>query len=121
MNGRVLLVGLLMTLSAPLGADNRLAIRVSPAVSFAPAHLVVKTIIEAAHENRAVEIIAESETFYRSSEVELDGEHAPHTTMFEFKSLPGGTYDVTAILRDVNGKTLRMATQQVDVIPASGK
>jgi hypothetical protein len=121
MSKRAILCGVLLILSAPLGADNRLAIQVSPAVSFAPANLVVKTMIEADHENRAVEIVAQSESFYRSSEVELDGENAPRTTVFEFRSLPGGTYDVAATLFNSSGKPLRVVHTQVDVISSDGR
>ena len=118
---RAILCGVLLMLSAPLGADNRLTIQVSPAVAFAPANLVVKTMIQADHENRSVEIVAESDSFYRSSQVELDGEKAPRTTMFEFRSVPGGTYDVAATLFNASGKPLRVVHTQVDVIPAEGR
>src|SRR5437870_3199692 len=77
----------LMIASAPLGAGERLALKVSPAVSFAPANLVVRATIEADAANRAVQVSAESIDFYRSSEIELDGENAPRTNTFEFRSL----------------------------------
>jgi hypothetical protein len=45
--------------------------KVSPSVSFAPANLVVHTMVEASVNNRAVLIEAESEDFYRSSRAAL--------------------------------------------------
>jgi len=111
-------VGLFAT--ASLGADNRLAMKVTPAVAFAPANLVVKTIIEADDENRAVEIVAESEHFYRSSEIQLDGGRAARVTTFEFKSVPGGTYEVRATLLGSRGQTLQSVTCEINVI-SSGR
>ena len=106
--------------AGPLGAGERLALKVSPAVSFAPANLVVRTTIQADAANRAVEIVAESNDFYRSSEVELDGENAPRTNMFEFRSLPSGTYEVRATLLGGDGRSLAHVRQQINVIEAGG-
>ena len=55
-------------------------------------------MIEADQDNRAVEIVAESADFYRSSQIQLEGDKAPRTTNFEFRSLPPGTYEVRALL-----------------------
>jgi hypothetical protein len=116
MKPQAILCGVLL-LAAPLGAGERLKIRVSPSVSFAPANLVVRTMIEANQDNRAIEIVAESDDFYRSSQIELDGDRAPRTTTFEFRSLPGGTYDVTATLIGVSGQTLGRVSEEVNVLP----
>jgi len=119
MKVRSVCVGLLLCAAAwPAGArePERLAMRVSPAVAFAPANLIVRATIEASAENRAVEIVAESENFYRSSEIELDGDRAPRTTLFEFRSLPSGTYDVKATLLGAGGRERAAARQTVNVI-----
>jgi len=71
-----------------------MTVRVTPAVAFAPANLIVRTHIEADADNRAITIVAESNDFYRSSEVQLDGDRAPRTSTFEFRSLPSGTYQI---------------------------
>src|SRR3954467_12660498 len=52
-----------------LGAGERITMQVSPRVSLAPANLVVRTMIEANESNRALEIVAESGDFYRSSQI----------------------------------------------------
>jgi len=101
------------------GEHERMTIRVSPAVSFAPANLVVRATIAADPDNRAVEIVAESAEFYRSSEVELDGDRAPRTSVIEFRSLPPGTYEVKATLRGATGQ-LASVRQQVNVIATGG-
>ena len=117
---RAILFGvLLLTSTLPLGAGERMTLKVSPSVSFAPANLIVRAHIEADAQNRAVEIVAESPEFYRSSEIQLNGENAPRTNTFEFRSLPPGTYEVKATLLGPGGSARASVRQQVNVI-ASG-
>jgi hypothetical protein len=120
MNVRAVFGGLLLISAAafPLGADEPISMKVSPAVAFAPANLVVRATIQSDADNRAVEIIAESSDFYRSSEIQLEGDKAARTSTFEFRSLPPGTYEVRATLYGATGKR-GVVRQQVNVI-ASG-
>ena len=112
--------GILMLFATlPMSAGERIVVKVSPAVAFAPANLVVRTMIEADQDNRAVEIIAESADFYRSSQIQLEGDKAPRTTSFEFRSLPPGTYEVRALLIGTGGEQRAFARQTINVI-ASG-
>ena len=110
----------MMTLIAtlPLGAGERMTIKVSPAVAFAPANLIVRAMIAADADNRAVEITAESQDFYRSSLVQLEGEKAARTSQFEFRSLPPGTYEVRANLFGTRGEQRATVRQQINVIAA---
>ena len=120
MKVRVALLGVLTIVAAvPLGAGERMTMKVSPAVAFAPANLIVRAMIVADADNRAVEIVAESNDFYRSSQIQLEGEKAARTSMFEFRSLPPGTYEVRANLLGADGRSRAMIRQQVNVI-ASG-
>jgi hypothetical protein len=124
MKAKSVLLALLISAAAlPAGAreHDRLALRVSPSISFAPANLMVRATIPADPENRAVEITAESPEFYRSSEIQLDGDRAPRTSMFEFRSLPPGSYEVTAILRGSSGEQRATVSQQVNVIATAGQ
>jgi hypothetical protein len=117
-------VGILVTAAASsAGARDRerLAVRVTPAVSLAPANLVVRAVVDADPANRAIQISAESEDFYRSSEISLDGDRAPRTSQFEFRSLPPGSYEVRAALVGSMGEERASIAQQVDVIPAGGR
>jgi hypothetical protein len=110
----------ILTLTAVLprvsGAGEPISMKVSPAVAFAPANLVVRATIEADADNRAVEIIAESDDFYRSSQIQLEGDKAPRTNRFEFRSLPPGTYEVRAKLIGADGQARGHVRQQVNVI-----
>ena len=119
---RVALISLLtLTAALPIGAKEKdpLSLRVSPAVSFAPANLIVRATVESNAANRVMEIVAESEDFYRSSEIQLDGDSAPRTSMCEFRSLPPGTYEVRATVYGISGDPRAEVRQQVNVI-ASG-
>jgi hypothetical protein len=117
---RAYLFGILMATTAlPLGAGPRLTMKASPEISFAPANLHVRAMIEADAQNRAVTVIADSENFYRSSEIQLEGDQAPRTTNFEFRSLPPGIYEVKVMLIGADGKQRALARQQVNVM-ASG-
>jgi hypothetical protein len=104
----------------PVGAGERITLKVSPAVSFAPANLVVRATVEADADNRAIEIVAESQDFYRSSEIQLEGDKAARTSTFEFRSLPPGTYEVRAKLFGADGQTRAAVRQQVNVIASGG-
>jgi len=118
MKVRGVLCGILVfcTLSPATRASDRLSMRVSPSVAIAPADLIVRMTIEANAANRSIEIIAESEDFYRSSEQPLDGDHAPRTTQFEFRSLPGGQYLVSAVLKGANDEQIARTRQEVNVV-----
>lgn len=119
MRVRTALLGLvLLTSGVPAinEANERLSIRVSPSVAFAPANLVVRTTVEPDPSNRSMEIIAESSEFYRSSEIQLDGEDAPRTSVFQFRSLPSGEYSVKAILKGPGGRELATVDRHVNVV-----
>ena len=117
MKVREICCGLLLAASAsPLGAGEQMAMKVSPEVAFAPADLVVRAIIEASPDNRALEVIFDSPDFYRSSLIELEGELAPRTTVFEFRNLPGGRYVVTTRLVGSSGQTRSALRQTVTVM-----
>jgi hypothetical protein len=119
---RAALLGtLIMTAALPLGAGEKITMKVSPAVAFAPANLVVRAMVIADADNRAVEIVAESEDFYRSSMIQLDGDKAARTSMFEFRDLPPGNYVVRANLYGSNGEQRATIRQQMNVIPSGAR
>ena len=106
----------LTAITASGGEQLRLA--VSPAQSFAPSNLNIRARVVPHADNRALTIVAESEDFYRSSEVLLEGDHAPAMITFEFRGVPGGEYLVSAVLTDSVGRRRAIAEQQVRVIPS---
>src|ERR1051325_3564289 len=120
---RVALIGILMLAGAPpigAGSPDPLTVKASPAVAFAPATLVVRATVLADTHNRAIEVSADSGDFFRSSAIELEGENAPRTNLFEFRSLPPGTYEVRARLIGDDGRQRAMARQEVNIIASGG-
>ena len=73
-------------------------------MALAPAYLHVRTIIEADADNRHLEIVAESDDFYSSSQIQLDGARAPRVATFLFRALPSGVYKVTGTLFGTDGE-----------------
>src|SRR5262245_55439133 len=113
--GTCLLV-LMVEPTTSVAAKEPLSIRVSPAVALAPANLIIQTRIDPDPYNRALEIVAESEDFYRSSTVQLEGDRAPKTTLFEFRSLPPGQYEVRASVIGADGQPKAVARGQARVV-----
>jgi hypothetical protein len=117
MKVRACLLGVLVAAATlPVGAGERITLKVSPAVAFAPANLVVRATVEVDAANRAIQIVAESTDFYRSSEIQLEGDRAARTNTFEFRSLPPGAYEVRAKLLGADGQARAAVRQLVNVI-----
>jgi hypothetical protein len=102
--------------TSPLGAGERLAMRVSPRMAFAPATLVVEAIAERDPSNRALQIQMVSEEYYRSSMVQLEGDQAPRTTTLRYEGVPGGAYEVRVILFGPDGRQRAMTTRHVEIL-----
>lgn len=82
-----------------IGAEEKLSLRVTPNVSNAPSTVIVRATVEPSADNRWLHIEADSGSFLRSSDIQLDGDKAPLVTEFRLNNLPGGEYTVTAVLR----------------------
>ena len=111
---------LLLVSASQLDADRPVAIKVTPAVALAPAFLSIRITIESSAENRGLEVITESRDFFSSSQIQLDGEHAPRISVVNLEHMPAGTYEVTGILIGPRG-TRATASQRVMVSPAVGQ
>ena len=116
MNARCLILGMTVAATAAAGASQPLAIKVSPAVSFAPANLVIRTSVDRDAGNRALEVAAASEDFYRASTVTLDGDRAPKTAQFEFRSLPPGEYEISVVVTGADGRQRAISRGQAKVV-----
>ena len=108
MKGRCILaaatgIGLLLA-TDPAGAGEKLTLRVTPNVSSAPSTVIVRAYVTPNAKNRVLHVEADSGSFLRSSEIQLDGEKAPTLTEFRLASLPSGEYIVTAMLKDDVGE-----------------
>ena len=113
----------MMAGALPMGAGtpDPVTLKATPAVAFAPATLVVRATITADARNRAIEVSADSEDFFRSSAIELEGDQAPRTNTFEFRSLPPGIYEVRARLIGDDGRERASAREEVQIIASGGE
>jgi hypothetical protein len=120
MNARSLILGMTVAATAAASANQPLAIKVSPTVSFAPANLIIRTSVDPDADNRSLQVVAEAEDFYRSSMVTLDGDHAAKTTQFEFRSLPPGEYEVSVVVTGADGRQRAISRAQAKVVESGG-
>jgi hypothetical protein len=95
-------VFVLLVSSRPQAASH-VSLKANPLVAFAPAEVTVRAMVDTHPDNRRLEIVAEAPSFYRSSEIPLEGEFAPRTSFFHFLGLPVGEYTVRATVRDQRG------------------
>jgi hypothetical protein len=112
----LLLCALLAVATISASGGEQLKVSASPIVSFAPSTVRVQVRIVPSDDNRGLEIVAESDEFYRSSQVQLDGGLSPAVIMFEFRELPGGEYHVYGILTDSSGHRRAVTQQRVRVV-----
>ena len=99
------------------GGEN-VKVAVFPLVSFAPSNVRIQVRIVPSDENRALEVVAESGAFYRSSQIQLEGAASPAAMQFEFRDLPDGEYHVYGILTDSAGGQRALAHQTLRVLPS---
>jgi len=91
-------------LGCPTAGNETLAGRVRPSFGVAPADVIVQAFIEPNALNRSVTFVVDSENFYSSSVVELDGERAPRAKEVRFRMLPAGSYEVRLTLIGSDGE-----------------
>ena len=101
-------------------ASERLTMAVSPMQSFAPTTLIIRVHVEPDRGNRALEVVAESGEYYRSSRIQLDGADTPRTISFEIRNLPGGDYDIRGALIDSADHERAAVRTQVIVLASAG-
>jgi hypothetical protein len=70
-------------------AGECLSMKVSPRQALAPVNLRVSVRIEPNADNRVLMIVADSPQFYRSSQIQLEGDRAPRMFSIEYPNVPG--------------------------------
>ena len=117
----VMLAALLSLTTMSATGDEHLKMTVSPLMSFAPSNLTVRMRVTASQENRTLDIVADSDGFYRSSQIPLEGERAPEVFTVQFRDMPIGEYDVYGVLTDRTGERRAIARQHVRVVGSGGE
>jgi hypothetical protein len=100
-----------------LNGGEALQMQVSPAIQRAPAMLTVRVMVESSSENRLLQVSAESPSYYRSSEIQIDGAGGSPLKVFQFRGLPTGVYEVTGVLVGAQGR--RASISRVAQVVAS--
>jgi len=112
---------LLVTGITAAGAGESLSMKVSPRQALAPVNLRVSVRIEPSADNRALMIVAETSDFYRSSQIQLEGDQAPRVVSVEYPNVPGGEYNVTGVLVNSMGQERATVRQTAHVVPIGGE
>lgn len=120
-----LLLAAALALAAPLPATNLAAVAarqaalrasVFPRIGRAPALIKIDALVEPGERNRRLEIIIDSEGYYRSSTIELDGADAPRLHHVEFRGVPAGTHDVLVTLTTTSGRVGAIVRDRVAIL-----
>jgi hypothetical protein len=117
---RILCAALLTCGVIGVNGQERVQLNVSPMISRAPATLKVRVTVERRTENRALTIVADSADYYFSSEVQLEGDASPATHFLDLRNLPGGEYQISAVVRDWKGRDAARAARNVRVMSLAG-
>ena len=115
---RTIFVTAILLLIGPLGTPHTPAKEVVEIIVrghffAAPATVPITVAVEPAENNRVLVVEADSEDYYRSSAIELDGEKEKRLHSVEFKSLPAGEYVLRA---QVKSKSDVLGTAVQDVV-----
>jgi hypothetical protein len=125
MHGRTLrlisLAFFLATAVAATNADECMRMKVSPLQALAPVNLRVRVQVEPNADNRYLTIVADSPTFFRSSQIPLEGDRAPKTITVEYPNVPGGQYEITSVLVNSLGHERATIHQTAHVVPVGGE
>lgn len=113
---KTVLAAALLTAAIPAAGNEGLSLRVSPEMCVEPAYVLVRVTIEPDEDNRSLEIVAESEDFFRSSQIELDGAHASRIRVLQYRGLPAGEYEVRGVLIGRDGHQRAMARRMLKVL-----
>lgn len=115
---RVLVVLAFLAVTAPAAADDPISLSLSSHVTNEPGAVLVTVVVQPHRDNRALVVEGESGSFYRLSEVSLEGEGAPRVHRIHLQNLPAGDYTVTATLRASD--TTRAKRQQELMVVGGG-
>jgi hypothetical protein len=96
--------------------EQAVKVRVASQPLMAPADLLIYVTVEKSADNRLLRVTAESDDFFRSSEVQLAGEESARITIMRFRELPQGSYDVKADVVDSSGRRRGLAHCFVTVL-----
>ena len=89
-------------------SESPVTVRVSPvfAIEGSPVRAMVRVVPNS--DNRLLRIMVDSENYFRSSDVELNGDDAATTHYLALNSLPAGEYSFFAVVYGTRGERARI-------------
>ena len=99
-----------------LQAEDFVQLHVSPVLSDR-GDMTVQVLVARDAENQWMKVTAESESYYSSSEMELEGEYTARVKVIRFRSVPSGWYEVTGTVFDSRKHVKGLARRSVLVFP----
>ena len=99
-----------------LHAEDFVQLHVSPVLSD-HGDMTVQVLVTRDAENQWMKVTAESESYYSSSEMELEGEYSPRVKVIRFRGVPAGWYEVTGTVFDHRQHVKGLARRSVMVFP----
>ena len=99
-----------------LQAEDFVQLHVSPVLSD-HGDMTVQVLVTRDAENQWMKVTAESESYYSSSEMELEGEYSPRVKVIRFRGVPAGWYEVTGTVFDHRQHVKGLARRSVLVFP----
>ena len=106
----------IMPFAALIHANDFVQLHVSPVLSDR-GDMLVQVLVTRDAENQWMRVTAESETYYSSSEMELEGEYSPRVKVIRFRGVPSGWYEVTGTVFDHRQHVKGLARRSVMVFP----
>ena len=110
----------IITVAASGAASDMVEIRLRGHYYSEPATVRITVAVEPSPENRRLVIQADSEHYFRSSALMLDGEKEKRLHSVEFKSLPAGAYVLRAEVRSLDD-VLAMTQENLLVTGIGGR
>jgi hypothetical protein len=79
--------------------------------------MLVQVLVTRDAENEWMKVTAESEDYYSSSEMALEGEYSPRVKVIRFRGVPAGWYEITGTVFDHHQHVKGLARRSVMVFP----
>jgi hypothetical protein len=96
---RLILAAGVLVGSMQLSADEAISITVRPAVTTWKGSARLRVLVARNESNRALIWEVDGPSYYRSSEMELNGAASPRSYFFTIRDLPAGDFEVRATVR----------------------
>ena len=106
----------IMPFTVLLRANDFVQLHVSPVLSDR-GDMLVQVLVTRDAENQWMRVTAESEAYYSSSEMELEGEYSARVKVIRFRGVPAGWYEVTGTVFDHHQHVKGLARRSVMVFP----